>query len=532
MESLGCVGPVTAIGWVQDGTWVVGIGTWLYRYRGWEQVNKANLAHLVLGMRVEDCKIVVWGGDRYTVVAVRGEKVEIVAFGVGSDWIKDVKLLPDYYLLAYAHDYLEVLTQQDLALLLHAKGPVGCLLYSAEIHAKDLNSLQLACGTSMKSVYVWTPNGTRTLLSGHSGAVFRVRFNSSGSHLLSVSDDRSIKLWNIAAAACELTLTGHTARVWDACYLRELEIFASVGEDCSLRIWKGADCVQAIEAHRGRNAWSLGLSWDHMLILTGGQDGQIKQWNVRELLNEPVSIAALEGTICSFQVCMQGLNSEKESDVLVLCTTFKYIYAGLASGKLYRWQKHAQSAPTLLATLQTAIIAIASTETLLFLADSDSILRFLDCESGNTLEKHQIHSKRISVIKAISGRFDWISVDVTGLVVLWQGTGQEITLNLAQIGLHCVETSDFCLYCGDIDGNLHVYSLKAGEIMQFYPRIHRSCLSSLFLAGKRLLTTGKDGAINVFHRTETGLKHIVRKMIGKYQGIEAICDNICLVFAK
>lgn len=527
MESGGCLGPVTAIGCGQDSTWLVGVGTWLLRYELWEVNNKRNLGHLVLGISTEDCQAVAWGRDHYSLM--QGNSAQPLAVGTGSDWIQDIKLLPNFLLLAYAHDYLEVVSRDNFTTLRQIKGPANCLLYSSQIYAKDENSIKLACGTSCKVIYIWSTTDSNTELNGHSGAIYRLRFNASGSHLLSVSDDRTIKLWNLTLKACELTLLGHTARVWDAGYVSELELFASVGEDCTLRIWRRADCIQIIEAHRGRNVWSLGINHEHWLILTGGQDGQIKQWNIREILSESVNNVATKDipSPTRFPIPIS-------ETVLSLTCTAKYLVAGTASGRLYRWLRLTESSrPVLMASVTTAIVAIASTEELVMCGDYSGLSSFVCCESGDMVATHRAHREPIKAIKALSGCLQaWLSMDATGLAVLWQGTIETNRLNLLTTGLYCAEASDFFVYCGDVEGNLHTYSRKTEKMAQFYARLHKACLSALFLSEERLITAGKDGKINVFHRMEGGLKHIVTKTIREYQGIEAISRSICLISLK
>ncbi|THG03233.1 hypothetical protein TEA_009861 [Camellia sinensis var. sinensis] len=68
-------------------------------------------------------------------------------------------------------------------------------------------------------------------LAGHEGSIFRIAWFSDGSKLISVSDDRSARLWTVHAERKEFdnfaeilgshsvgpVLFGHSARVWDCC---------------------------------------------------------------------------------------------------------------------------------------------------------------------------------------------------------------------------------------------------------------------------------------------------------------------------
>ncbi|PRQ45102.1 putative transcription factor WD40-like family [Rosa chinensis] len=68
-------------------------------------------------------------------------------------------------------------------------------------------------------------------LAGHEGSIFRISWSSNGSKLVSISDDRSARVWAVftetmhskkPADSFGLMLFGHSARVWDCC------IFGSV----------------------------------------------------------------------------------------------------------------------------------------------------------------------------------------------------------------------------------------------------------------------------------------------------------------
>lgn len=81
-------------------------------------------------------------------------------------------------------------------------------------------------------------------LFGHEGSIFRIVWSSDGSKLVSVSDDRSARIWAIDAEQKDSdnseenvgqVLFGHNARVWDCCISDSLIVTA--GEDCTCRVW-------------------------------------------------------------------------------------------------------------------------------------------------------------------------------------------------------------------------------------------------------------------------------------------------------
>ncbi|KAL0284448.1 UNVERIFIED_CONTAM: hypothetical protein Sangu_2823800 [Sesamum angustifolium] len=140
-----------------------------------------------------------------------------------------------------------------------------CLLYSMRMLGNDIESLRIASGTIFNEIVVWKvdhQNHSTSLRSnaedhipltsnedlipgskykdalisrlvGHEGSIFRIAWFSNGMKLVSVSDDRSARIWEVQAEKGEdrvnhlagPVLFGHSARIWDCC------IYDSTGAD-------------------------------------------------------------------------------------------------------------------------------------------------------------------------------------------------------------------------------------------------------------------------------------------------------------
>lgn len=185
-----------------------------------------------------------------------------------------------------------------------------CLLYSMRIWGDDVGSLRVASGTILNEVLVWkvgrkagpdvigNPNLILTTyeglqlpyqqyeainickLIGHEGSIFRLAWSADGFKLVSVSDDRSARIWTLGAdgpnhVVDDSVLFGHSARIWDCCIFDSLIITA--GEDCTCRVW-GMDGTQLtrIKEHVGRGIWRCLYDPDAALLVTAGFDSSIK----------------------------------------------------------------------------------------------------------------------------------------------------------------------------------------------------------------------------------------------------------------
>jgi hypothetical protein len=143
-------------------------------------------------------------------------------------------------------------------------------------------------------------------LAGHGGAVHGARWAPGGAALATCSDDRSLRLWDLsdlaaaararpppptAVLAPRLTLFGHTARLWRACFAGGLVFSAS--EDGTWRAWEeeSGACVAAARAHGGRGAWRAAVAGG--ALYTGGADGAVRAWRLEDWL--PAAAAARLG---------------------------------------------------------------------------------------------------------------------------------------------------------------------------------------------------------------------------------------------
>eukprot|EP01041_Mallomonas_annulata_P002280 gene2280-4437_t len=221
----------------------------------------------------------------------------------------DIKIL----LIGYAHNFIDIFsitTNEHLQRLTS----IPCVLFSLSFSSIDLNSnsLYIACGTTFGKIIIntiqFTPHNTQSLLehvhtfNGHEGVIFRIKWNRNNTKLASVSDDRSIRLWNLITKEQILICWGHICRVWDVIFMNENSIndnelltnknnignklndiiLASCGEDSCVKLWNGrGECVTSLRGHQGRNIWSIATTVSYDIIVSGGNDSSIKIWPLK-----------------------------------------------------------------------------------------------------------------------------------------------------------------------------------------------------------------------------------------------------------
>ncbi|CAG8539255.1 557_t:CDS:10 [Ambispora gerdemannii] len=157
---------------------------------------------------------------------------------------------PKEIAIAFAHNFIEIWDHISSTCLYSVECQEHCILYSARFFGDTRENLILASGTVFNQVHLWNvmcrnEDGYGVVykkLVGHEGVIFGVRFNEDGTAVVSVSDDRTIRVWGTALDdnTKPRVLFGHMARIWDCLIFDDYLISiseATGGQDSGIRLW-------------------------------------------------------------------------------------------------------------------------------------------------------------------------------------------------------------------------------------------------------------------------------------------------------
>jgi mono/diheme cytochrome c family protein len=139
-----------------------------------------------------------------------------------------------------------------------------------------------ASGSDDRTVRLWEVAGGQELacFQGSSGEIYAVAFSRDGKLLLSAGRDKLLRLWDLQTGRQVRVFQGHTDTVRCVAFSPDGKQAVSGGDDRSLRIWNVASGEESA-ALAGHTAPVTSVAWsaDGKHALSGSRDGTVRFWD-------------------------------------------------------------------------------------------------------------------------------------------------------------------------------------------------------------------------------------------------------------
>jgi WD40 repeat protein len=120
------------------------------------------------------------------------------------------------------------------------------------------------------------------VLSGHRSPITALSFSPKGDTLASASQDRTIRLWDLATKKEIAVLEGHKGVVTAISFSPDASMIASASRDRTVRLWSlpDASCMAILEGHKN---WLTSLAFcDGRALASGDRIGEVAIWSLSD----------------------------------------------------------------------------------------------------------------------------------------------------------------------------------------------------------------------------------------------------------
>ncbi|KAJ1827290.1 beta transducin, partial [Coemansia sp. RSA 2599] len=155
-----------------------------------------------------------------------------------------------------------------------------------------------------------TSNTVKVILNGHRGRITALQFDPTGTVLASGARDTDIIFWDVVGEVGLFKLRGHKDEITGIAFVSSSSsssanadsalnassegYIVSSSKDTLVKLWdlRARHCVQTLVTHRSE-VWSLAVSPDQRLLVTGTSDIELRVWkiDISKLDNAPADVS-------------------------------------------------------------------------------------------------------------------------------------------------------------------------------------------------------------------------------------------------
>ncbi|XP_033169113.1 uncharacterized protein LOC117146746 [Drosophila mauritiana] len=294
---------------------------------------------------------------------------QLVYEGETKDWINAALFLDDEnesedrkrFVLHTSHSALlymeyDLTSNADCTVLELARCTDSSILYYTKLHGSSFDKLAIISGNAFGELLVWqtqfpTESDPKSVmktyplllrLEAHNGVIHSIEFDLESQLLVTTSDDRSVKFWNIqkpgdwttAQIKPMFSCYGHSSRVMCVVILKidDRTFVASGGEDSYVCIWSSfGELILKRRQQFGAPIWRLGFSQDTQVLYSTSSTGNLVGQNLKEVLNRPKIESAMLSSLGDVNEFVRNLKFVNNEIIVGLSSSNRLHYTRIST---------------------------------------------------------------------------------------------------------------------------------------------------------------------------------------------------------
>ena len=378
----------------------------------------------------------------------------------------------------------------------------------------------IVSGSEDKAVRVWEFTTGREVLklTGHTGWVTSVCVTPSGQQIVSGSVDRSVRIWDVASGSEVQRLLGHTDRVTAVCVTRDGRRVVSGSYDQSVRMWDretGREIVLIVAPTLGA-VMALSLTPDGHHLVSGSRDKIVRIWSLPATESEALSqqLRVIEGhtsVVTAVTVTPDGRHIVSGSQDHTV-----RMWDALTSGEVRKLTGHTSVVTAVAVTPDGAHIVSGSL---------DQTVRMWSIATGREVRKLEGHTDRVTAVTMSPDGRVVLSGSGDRTVRLWDVTTGRDVRNMEghtnRVMAICVSPDDRHVVSGSQDGTVRLWNVATGrEVRKLEGHVDWVTCVCVTPDARHVVSGSVDRRVLVWE-IETGRE--LRKLEGHADRVTSVC---------
>jgi WD40 repeat protein len=350
-------------------------------------------------------------------------------------------------------------------------------------------------------------------LGGHAAEVTAVAVVDRR-RVISVSNDRTLRVWDLETGQTLKTLEGHISGLSGIAVLDDHRA-VSASQDKTLLVWdlRAGHILRTLQGHTARVRAVVAM--DGRRAISAAADQTLRVWDL-----------ITGGTLKTLEGHTAGVTS-------VVVVDSRRAVSASDDGTLRVWDLETGQTLRILEGHKNWVRAVAVVDSRRVLsASADGTIREWDLESGRTLRSFEGHTAGLRAVAVVDSRRA-VSASDDGTLRLWDlETGLPLkSLRGHTAGLTAVAVVDsHCVVSASVDGTIRVWNLETSETSE--PQGHTAGIRAVAVVDdRRAVSASADGTIRIWS-LETG--QTLKSLEGHTAEVRAVAvvDDRCVVSAS